>query len=145
MKRVAILLSLGIFFTVSCEKGEQGNQENCDKDVIISAKKYENAPNDPHMRILDLEIEGDCLKIRFNSSGCSGSTWVVELIGWGNYDKSYPPQTTLRLSLDNKEMCKALVHKEVSFNLEPLKTYFSHHGTDKIFLNISGKGILYEY
>ncbi|MDR0294827.1 MAG: hypothetical protein LBH91_01360 [Prevotellaceae bacterium] len=145
MKRVAILLSLVAFLGVSCEKREQDNQENWNKDVIISAEKYENAPNDPHMRILNLEIEGDSLKIKFNSSGCSGSTWVVKLIGLGNYDKSYPPQTTLRLSLDNKEMCEALIYKEVSFNLEPVKKYFNHHGTNKIYLNISDKGVLYEY
>jgi len=124
---------------------EEKEQTNFDQDVIISADEYKNAPNDPKMKILSMEIEGDYLKIIFNSGGCSGNTWVVKLIGWGNYDKSNPPQTTLRLSLDNKEMCEALIHKEVTFNLEPLKEYFRHHGTNKLYLNISGKGILYEY
>ena len=144
MKRIAILLSLVVFFSISCEKNT--NQSNFDQDVIISQTEYKNAPNDPQMRILDMQIEGDCLKIKFQSGGCSGNTWIVKLVGLGNYDKSYPPQTTLRLSLDNKEMCEALITKEVSFNLEPLKECFRHHGTNKLYLNVLDKGgILYKY
>ena len=119
-----------------------GNQ--CDKDVIISGTEYENAPNN-YVEIIDAKIANNCLKIKFSASGCDGSNWNVELIGLGNYDKSNPPQTTLRLSLDNKEICAAVITKEVSFNLEPLIEYFQHHGTNKLYLNISGKGILYEY
>ena len=116
----------------------------CDKDAIISQTEYENAPND-QVEIIDMKIEGNCLKIKFSASGCSGNSWNVKLIGLGNYDKSSPPQTTLRLSLDNKEICTAVITKEVSFNLDPVKEYFRLHGTDKLYLNISGKGVLYEY
>jgi hypothetical protein len=128
--------------------GEQvychNNQSNCDKDVIISQTEYENAPNH-FVSIIDMKIADNCLKIKFSASGCDGSSWNVELIGLGNYDKSNPPQTTLRLSLDNPEDCLAVITKEVSFNLEPLVEYFRHHGTNQLYLNISGKGILYEY
>ena len=118
---------------------------SCDQDVIISETEYKNAPNDS-LKILDMKIVGNCLKIKFGASGCDGSTWDVKLICWGNYDKSDPPQTTLRLSLDNKEMCAAAPTKEISFNLEPLKEYFQHHGTNQLVLNILGQqGILYEY
>ena len=126
--------------------GEQvychNSQSNCDKNVIISQIEYENAPNDP-VSIVDMKIVDNCLKIKFSASGCSGNSWKVELIGLGNYDKSNPPQTTLRLSLYDKEACEAWITKEVSFNLEPLVEYFRHHGTNKLYLNISGKGILF--
>ena len=115
------------------------SKSKCDKNVIISQSEYENAPNDP-VSIVDMKIVDNCLKIKFSASGCSGNSWKIELIGCGNYDKSNPPQTTLRLSLDNKEECEAWITKEVSFNLEPLR----HHGTNKLYLNISGKGILFE-
>jgi len=119
-----------------------GNQ--CDKSVIINKLEYENAPNYP-VQIIDLEITNNCLKIKFSASACDGNSWNVELIGMGNYDKSDPPQTTLRLSLDSKELCTAIVTKEVSFDLNPLVEYFQHYGTNKLYLNISGKEILYEY
>jgi hypothetical protein len=120
-----------------------GNEESYN-DVIISKTEYENAPDFP-VSIIGLTIVNNCLKIKFSASGCDGSSWNVKLIGLGNYDKSNPPQTTLRLSLDNKEECLAVITKEVSFNLEPLKEYFRHHETNKLYLNILGKGILYEY
>ena len=143
MKKVALLVSLGVFLTISCVKKEQ-NVSCCGKDVIISAIEYENAPDD-HVEITEMKIKGNCLKIKFWASGCDGNSWIVELIDWGNYDKSLPPQTTLRLSLDNKEACRAVITKEVSFNLKPIKEYFRHHGTKSIYLNILGKAILYEY
>ena len=124
---------------------QEGEISNCDQNVIISADEYENAPDDP-LTIIDMKIVNDCLKIKLCASGCGGNSWNVKLIGLGNYDKSNPPQTTLRLSLDNKEDCTAVIGKEVSFNLEPLKESFPHHdGTNQLLLNISGKSILYEY
>jgi len=151
-KYFAILL-ISAVVTVGCsgtiQTGDENGEEpqvvsNCDKDVIVDATEFENAPND-HVAIIDMKIVDNCLKLKFSASGCDGSSWNVELIGWGNYDKSYPPQTTLRLSLDSKEDCHAVITKEVSFNLEPLVEYFRLHGTNKLYLNISGKGILYEY
>jgi len=151
-KYFAILL-ISAVFAVGCGRTIQASDENgeepqtvstCGKDVIVDATQFENAPND-QVAIVDLKIEGNCLKIKFTSSGCDGSKWKVELIGWGNYDKSLPPQTTMRLSLDNQEDCLAVITKEVSFNLEPLMEYFQHHSTNSIVLNISGKSILYEF
>ena len=167
MKNVVVLLSLMAFFVVSCENGEQdsfhndnqsdnnndnqsdNNNDNqsdsrSDNDVIISITEYENAP-DSHVEIIDAEIVNNYLKIKFCASGCDGKSWGIKLICMGNYDKSNPPQTTLRLSLDNKEDCKALITKEILFNMEPLIEYFQHHGTDKLYLNISGKSILFTY
>jgi len=97
------------------------------------------------IEIIDMKIAGNCLTIQFSASGCDGNSWNVALIGLGNYDKSNPPQTALKISLNNKEVCRAVVTKEASFNLEPLMDYFRHHGTNKIYLHFSGKGILYEY
>jgi len=147
MKRITILLSLVAFFAVSCENSEL---ESCycegrfDKNVIISETEYENAPYS-HVEIIDAKIVNNYLNIEFSASGCDGISWNVELIGLGNYDKSNPPQTTLRLSLDNKETCNAIITRDASFNLEPLIEYFQHHGTSKIYLNISGYRILFTY
>ena len=112
----------------------------CDKNVIVSATEFENAPND-HVSIIDMKIEGNCLKIKFSASGCDGNSWIVKLVAMGNRDKLNPIQTTLRLSLDNKELCDAVITKEMSFNIEDLQII----GDNRLILNISGKSILYEY
>ena len=166
MKKVAILLSLIAFIAVSCEKNELKFQDSfdndeqespindepdyylddnqIDKDVIISMTEYENAP-DSYVEIIEAKIEDNYLKIKFSASGCDGNSWNVKLICMGDYMKSNPPQTSLRLSLDNNEDCTAVITKEISFNLDPLIEYFRHFGINKIYLNISGKSILYTY
>ena len=129
---------------------EKYNQSNCDKDVIISKTEYENAPNEP-FTIEDIKIESNCLKIKFNASGCKGN-WKVELIDKGDVAYSIaavypplPPTRTLRLSVDNFEVCPANflimpISREISFNIEDLQVQ-----GNSVYLNISGKMILYKY
>jgi len=61
---------------------DKGTFKNYDKEVIISDTLYKNAPND-HVEIIDMKIEGNCLKIKFSASGCDGSSWNVKLIDSG--------------------------------------------------------------
>lgn len=112
----------------------------CDQSVIISSEEYENASNDP-FSITGMTINGDCLNIKFVASGCDGNTWIVKLIDSGNVVESYPCQRTLRLSLNNKEICTAIPGKEVSFDITDLQII----GDNKVILVISGKEILYQY
>lgn len=136
-------------FTISKNKCEKifidylkvfNNQSDCDQNVIISPTEYQSAPNDP-FSITEMTITGDCLNIKFTASGCDGNTWIVKLIDSGNITESYPCQRTLRLSLDNKELCTAMPVKEISFDIKDLQI----DGNDKVILHISGKEILYEY
>lgn len=115
-------------------------QSDCDQNVIISETEYKNAPDDP-FSITVMSITGDCLNIKFGASGCDGNTWIVKLIDLGVVAESYPCQRTLRLSLDNKEICTAVPTKEISFNIKDLQIC----GDDKVILHISGEDILYEY
>jgi hypothetical protein len=113
---------------------------SCNQGVIISPEEYENAPNDP-FSITEITISGDCLNIKFSTSGCDGNTWIVKLIDSGNVAESYPCQRILRLSLDNKEECLAVPEKEISFDISDLQIV----GNDKVILHVSGQEILYEY
>ena len=116
------------------------NQTNCDQNVIISQIEYNNAPNHPVM-IFDMNIEGDCLKIKFGASGCSGDNWTVKLIDCEVVAESMPCQRTLRLSLNDIGVCEAYFEKEMSFNIKDLQI----QGDRSVQLNILGKSILYEY
>lgn len=115
-------------------------QPFCDKEVIISAEEYESPPND-HVTITNVKIEGDCLILKYVASGCDESAWVVKLMDAGIVAESYPVQRTLRLSLENKEMCSAYIGKETSFDRSKLQV----QGKDKVSLPIADQNILYEY
>jgi hypothetical protein len=109
--------------------------------VIVDENLYANAPDDP-LEVIDLSIVNDSLKINFSSGGCDGSSWDVKLIDSGAILESFPVQRNLRLSLKNEELCKAIVFKEMTFDISKLQVEGS-----KIQLNVtnSNKSILYEY
>ncbi len=116
------------------------NQTACSQNVIVSQTEYQNAPNDL-FSIIEMTITGDCLNIKFGASGCDGNNWIVKLIDSGTIAESYPCQRTLRLSLDNTEMCTAVPTKEISFNIKDLQVT----GNNNVILHVSGEEILYEY
>ena len=122
-------------------------QSNCDKNVIICQNEFANAP-DGFVEIIDMKIVNNCLKIKFGASGCDGSSWIVELIDAGpSITQVYPPQRTLRLSLDNKEDCRAYFEKKMSFNIEDLQLQGVNEVNLRVICNVSNsvKQILYEY
>ncbi len=139
----AMLLLVGVGMLLACndttEKTEN-KEQTFDKEVIISRSGYDNAPNDK-VFINELKIKNDLLIVNFSASGCSGKTWIVQLIDTGATNYSNPPQRILRLSLQNNEDCEAFITKEMSFNIKNLRV----EGDNKVYLNISGKKILYEY
>lgn len=137
-----ISLVLLAFLSFGCSNDDDnGNPNNCDFDTVISSEEYANAPSDG-LTINNMTIVGDCLTIDFSSSGCDGSTWVVSLIDSESIFESDPPQRNLLLSLENLEVCLAIVPKELSFDISELQVE-----GDSVLLNIvnSGESILYNY
>lgn len=143
MKTLNLLLGT-IFFSLlltSCDKDDDNNFIACDKQVVISADEYNTAPSD-HLTVTSLEIDGDCLKIKFGSGGCSGDTWELKLIDSEAVLESDPPQRNLRLSLRNEELCEAYITKELAFDISILQV-----DGNQVLLNITNSDdqILYEY
>lgn len=141
MKRIGILsvIILSLITFQFCNKDD--NSINCDKQVVISSDEYDSAPND-QLTINNLELNDDCLKINFSSSGCSGETWQLKLIDSEVVLYSNPPQRNLRLSLKNEELCEAYITKELTFDVKELQV-----NGNQILLNITNSDdqILYEY
>ena len=141
MKHNILLIAL-ILLTFSCSNDDDnGSQNNCDFETIISEQQYENAPSD-QVFINSLSIENGCLEINFSASGCSGDTWEVKLIDSEAVFLSNPPQRNLRLSLNNEELCEAFITKVMSFDITNLQL-----DSNEVLLNItnSDDSILYEY
>lgn len=137
-----ILLLIVVLLFSGCKKDDdKETPSECDQTVIISNEEYKNAPDD-FLTIVSAEIQNNCLIINFGSSGCDGSTWVVKLIDSEAVAESYPPQRTLRLSLQNEELCDAYFTKKISFNIQDLQVEGS-----SVILNIEEfiQPILYEY
>ncbi|KAA3623710.1 MAG: hypothetical protein DWP94_05400 [Flavobacterium sp.] len=140
LKYLFLVLAVLLF---SCKNEDDGTSTSeCDQVTIISAEQFENAPNAP-LTIIDMSIEGDCLKVEFSASGCSGESWEVKLIDKGVVLESSPPIRLLRVSLLNNEACLAVFTRELTFDLTDLQL----PGTNEIFLNIanSDEQILYMY
>jgi len=143
MKALKMIIGLIIIAItiISCNDENDNQPSNCDKDVLISADLYKNAPDD-QLTINKVEIVGDCLKISFAASGCSGKSWEVKLIDAGMIFYSNPPQRPLRLSLKNEELCAAVIGKEMTFDISQLQV-----NGNRVLLNITNSGdqILYKY
>jgi hypothetical protein len=113
---------------------------DCDPNIIFDEEAYFNAP-EFRGTISNMKIEGDSLKFTVAASGCSGNSWIVQLITTRSVEKTLPPQRTIQLSFENKEMCKAFIHRAFSFNIACLRREDTH----QVQLNIAGHRILYEY
>ena len=135
-----VMISLSL---PSCTKDKDDCHQSpdCDQFVIIDGAQYLTAPDD-QLTIVSAELTDDCLRIKFASSGCSGSSWKVKLIDSETVLYSDPPQRNLRLSLKNQELCDAYIGKEITFDISVLRV-----NGNRVLLNItnSGSQILYEY
>jgi len=139
MKKIALLAVITLTL-LSCSKEKAGKAMACGPQVVISSEQYSNINEDIHIQ--ELTITGDCLKIKFSASGCSGDDWELQLIDSGILLESDPPQRNLKLELTNPELCEAYITKEVTFDISNLQV-----SGNEVLLNItnSDHSILYEY
>lgn len=137
MKALTILASLALCSLVSgCSKFKRCAEppiSNCQDIVTIDKSQYDNTVT-TNYGISSAVISGDCLEIRFGASGCSGSTWIVDLIGTTEVGLSLPPFRSVRMKLTNTELCTAVPSKTISFDLRPLRL----EGTKAIILKLDG-------
>lgn len=146
MKTIAFILIFFIAFAMSCNilNDNDGNSDlaKCDFHTSISGNLFANAPNDP-LTIIDLEINGNCLKITFSASGCDGNTWEIKLIDSERIIDTHPVQRNLRLSFKNNEECTAFLTQAITFDISDLQI----PDNKRVSLNIvnSGDQVLYEY
>ena len=138
-----IIKSTFIFLIFLCLSSCQDENivEPCTQMLLIGNEIYDNFPAD-RLTISDVSLEGDCLQITFWAGGCSGNSWIFELVGREDVLYSEPPQRLIRLSLENNEICEAYILKSVTFDITP-----SRISGNEIILNLDGwdKKIVYDY
>ena len=99
--------------------------------LIINKEKYD-ATNTDNYSITSATIQNNILTLEVTSSGCSGDSWIMNLIDSGEISESFPLQRSLKLELTNNEACLAIVTKEVKFNISRLQI----SQIDQIILNL---------
>jgi hypothetical protein len=124
MKQIPYLIVLFSVF-VGCNKNDDSTKEcyesnNCNNCVIINSDLY-NQINTENYTIRKISVNQDCLEIEFGSSGCDGSSWIIDLVDFGAISETTIPQRNLKLRLQNSELCEVFIIRTISFNLKPLQ------------------------
>ena len=125
------LFAVGTFMACNDEQ-EDDNLLTCDQQTIINATEYATATTDA-VSIQSLEIVENCLSITLSSGGCDGNSWQVRLVDSGSIAESLPPQRSLKLLLENQEVCLAYITKTISFDIQELEA----EGEVSMLLNLS--------
>lgn len=137
---VLLLLAL-LFLNMQCDDDMQPSIA-CDAETIVDNELYENTQS-AFYTFGNVEINGDCLSITISSSGCSGETWELELVGSEGVMGSFPVQRNIKVVLTNNEACLAVFSREWTFDLLPLQV----NGESQVTLNLQdfSEPILYSY
>ncbi len=101
-------------------------------NLIIDKDRYDNANSDYHYEIKNVSIKEDFLTITISSSGCDGSSWNIDLIDSSDVLESNPSKRELKIELINKEVCLAIVEKEIVYDISKLQV----KDMNSIILNI---------
>lgn len=142
MKNIIWIITI-LFLCLALTSCDDDNPTvSCGEQVIIDANAYYTATTD-QLTINSLEINADCLKINYGSSGCSGDSWILQLADSEAILESFPPQRNLVFSFENNELCEAFFTKELTFDITNLQV----DGNQEVILNITNTDdeILYEY
>ncbi|WP_425392866.1 hypothetical protein [Ekhidna sp.] len=122
------LFWLIVFLSFSCGSDDSKDQG---PNVIIDEALYAQTQTNNYT-ITEASIEGDVLRITIQSSGCDGSLWKAKLVDSGAIAESYPVQRFAKVSLTNTEMCDAIVTRNFTFDITPLRV------EDQLYLNLEG-------
>ena len=123
------LLTIGLLFFSSCN--DDDTQTACDQEIIISPD-FENITSD-EFTMITAEINDQCLEVTVGAGGCDGESWTAEMYGAEVILTVFPPTIPLKLSLNNEELCDAVVQKTFSFSLSSIMESYP-----EFFLTIEG-------
>lgn len=127
-----IILTFGI---LSCNSDDDNStiENNCDFTSEIILEEDFNAINTSNYAIIEVELNGDCLEMRFGASGCGTDLWEENLYSTDAFYNVFLLQRDVKIELINDE-CLAVFQKTVSFDLTP----FQIDGQSDLPLNITG-------
>jgi hypothetical protein len=146
MNKIFVLTALIGTLFISCSEDDDDNSQNettCNSAAEIVTEEDFNAIVTSNYNVTDLQLNGDCLEVTINSSGCDPEPWEMNLYSVDPFDTESLLQRDVKIQLINDQLCLAVFQKTVSFDL----TTFQIEGQNKVPLNIEGwnQQIIYEY
>jgi hypothetical protein len=142
---ISIFICLLLSLLTSCSESSSKDfvAQNCEKQAQIIEQETYNLVNTTNYMITGVALNENCLDVTISSSGCSGSTWEMNLLSSPNFTETPVLQRNTKIELSNNEACAAIFQKTVSFDLIPLQI----NGQDQIIVNIEGwdDPIIYNY
>ncbi len=140
-KLILTLFVFALFLRCGDDESVRPNNTDCGQKAIVDNAQYINAPDD-EFSFVEVEINGDCMKISIRyGGGCRDIE--LKLIGSESVLFPAPGAGNIRLSLKDEDDCKALILKEITFDLTPFRLL----NLNRVSLRLSGwDGLLvYEY
>ena len=133
MKKLLFILTLIHILSCNSEHDNSTIENNCDFTSEIILEEDFNAINTSNYAIIEVELNGDCLEMRFGASGCGTDLWEENLYSTDAFYNVFLLQRDVKIELINDE-CLAVFQKTVSFDLTP----FQIDGQSDLSLNITG-------
>jgi hypothetical protein len=133
MKKLLFILTLIHILSCNSEDDNSTIENNCDFTSEIILEEDFNAINTSNYAIIEVELNGDCLEMRFGASGCGTDLWEENLYSTDAFYNVFLLQRDVKIELINDE-CLAVFQKTVSFDLTP----FQIDGQSDLPLNITG-------
>jgi hypothetical protein len=133
MKKLLLILTLIHILSCNSEDDNSTIENNCDFTSEIILEEDFNAINTSNYAIIEVELNGDCLEMRFGASGCGTDLWEENLYSTDAFYNVFLLQRDVKIELINDE-CLAVFQKTVSFDLTP----FQIDGQSDLSLNITG-------
>jgi len=137
MKQLIFLLLIIFPFCISAQSAglNNGSLNNGDcfeidwkKDIILDSCR--TAP----FKIIAMNIEEDCLIIKVQYGGGCGDT-NFKLLFDGVVTESLWPSLQLFLAMDDQDSCRALLVKELKFDLHCFKGFVTENGLNISIIN----------
>jgi hypothetical protein len=127
---------------LSCENSVTNNDSVCDEKLVLDDAMYQNGIYDEFV-FDSVWIEGNCLKANVIYGGGCGDV-LFQLLWNGAIMESNPPLVQLKLSFVDNDLCKALIHKTLSYDISMLQVGGSGR---KVFVHLKDwkKQLIYTY
>ena len=127
LKVFVVVILLAMFN--ACEDGRV--KTSCGSQAVIS-DKFDSVISDEYSMV-SVSLNDQCLTIEISAGGCDGDSWKADLLVSKMAELSMPPYISLRLVLEDDELCEALVKKRFHFDLQPLEEF-----GERLILSIEG-------
>lgn len=147
MKNIIWVFTFFGIFLFSCSSDDDNpnppTATECGDVAEILEEEEFNAIETANYTIIAVQLNDDCLEIRFGASGCDPEPWEMYLYSTDAFYTVFPLQRAVKMELINNQACAASFEVDISFDL----TAFQIEGQNEIPLQIEGwdEQVMYEY